>query len=62
MTERACGHFRTFSTNENGDPKAAAFDTIETVYAFLRRAIPISPSKPEPNNQTAAGTGTTVNW
>ena len=27
---------------------------------FLRRAIPIRPISPEPNNQTAAGTGTTA--
>ena len=27
---------------------------------FLRRATPTSPSKPEPNSQTAAGTGTTA--
>ena len=31
---------------------------VNTIYAFLRRAIPISPSRPEPNSHTAAGTGT----
>jgi len=29
-------------------------------YAFLRRAKPTKPIKPEPNNHTAAGTGTVV--
>jgi hypothetical protein len=54
------GQLRTYSPKENGDPKAAAVDVSVTGYAFLRLDIPISPSRPEPNNQTAAGTGTTV--
>ncbi len=28
------------------------------LYAFLRRATPISPSNPDPNSHAAAGTGT----
>lgn len=56
-------------TKKNGDPYeegAAVFETLVTVillaflvYAFLRLAIPTRPSRPEPNNQAAAGTGTT---
>jgi hypothetical protein len=33
--------------NTNGDPKAAALDTIETGYAFFL-AIPANPGRPEP--------------
>ena len=32
----------------------------QRTYAALRRATPVSASSPEPNSQTAAGTGTTV--
>jgi hypothetical protein len=39
---------------------AVAVDMNVAGYAFLRLAIPIRPSSPEPNSQTAAGTGTTV--
>ncbi len=45
-------------THKNGDPKAAAVDSVVTDYAFLRLAIPINPRRPEPNSHTAAGTGT----
>jgi hypothetical protein len=37
---------------------AVAVDENVAGYAFLRRAIPIRPNKPEPKSHTAAGTGT----
>ena len=42
---------------QNGNPKAAAGDDV-TGYDFLRLAMPISPSRPEPKSQTDAGMGT----
>ena len=47
-------------TYKNGDPKAAAIGSTVAGYAFLRRAIPTRPSRPEPNSQTAAGIGTAL--
>ena len=41
-------------------PEGVAVDRVVSGYAFLRLAIPTSPSRPEPNSQTAAGTGTKV--
>jgi len=52
------------SCNEinSGDHEVAAVDFYVVIagYAFLRLAIPTSPSNPEPKSQAAAGTGTTV--
>ena len=39
-------------------PEKAAIDYLLFSYDFFRLAIPIKPISPEPNNQTAAGTGT----
>ena len=39
-------------------PEGAAFDYLLSSYAFFRLATPIKPIRPEPNSQTAAGTGT----
>ena len=40
--------------------EGAAVDEYVVSYAFLRLAIPIKPSRPEPKSQTAAGSGTTA--
>lgn len=37
-----------------------AVNGVDDYVAFLRLATPTSPNRPEPNNQTAAGTGTTA--
>ena len=39
-------------------PEGAAFDYLLISYNFLRLATPIKPISPEPNSQTAVGTGT----
>ena len=39
-------------------PEGAAYDYLLYNYYFFRLATPIKPIRPEPNNQTAAGTGT----
>ena len=41
-------------------PVGAACGYLLFSYAFFRRANPIKPINPEPNNQTAGGTGTSV--
>lgn len=41
-------------------PEGADFVFVQTTYGFLRFATPNSPRRPEPNSQTAAGTGTTA--
>ena len=43
--------------NKNDSRRSRNWFTLNC-YAYLRLAMPIKPSKPEPNNQTAAGTGT----
>jgi hypothetical protein len=49
---------RPLATNKNGDPKATADDIVVPGYAFLRRATPTRPIRPEPKSQRAGGTGT----
>ena len=39
---------------------AVSLGTFVTVYAFLCLASPTNPSKPEPNNHIADGTGTAL--
>lgn len=52
----ANGHL---ATNENGDrSRRPCSYCLKTYAAFLRLAMPANPSRPEPNSQTAAGTGT----
>ena len=41
-------------------PKGAAFENLLFSYYFFLLANPTKPIRPEPNNQTAAGTGTTA--
>ena len=54
------------ATNINTDKKNRAMQALSEFHTavlfcyFLRRATPANPSRPEPNNQTAAGTGTTA--
>ena len=56
-----CGQQETFVNfiyaNKNGSHKDYRYHASEFVYA-LRLATAINPSRPEPNNQTAAGIGT----
>jgi hypothetical protein len=55
------GENTTFSTMQNGDRSRRLIKfNLNNYTAFLRLATPTSPSRPEPNSQTAAGTGKTV--
>ena len=48
---------RTVSAN---DSRRCRYCLTLDCYIFLRLATPIKPINPEPNNQTAAGTGTAL--
>jgi len=41
-------------------PEGVASDYLVSSYAFLIRATPVKPIRPEPNNQMAAGIGIDV--